>query len=159
MPVIEPTLTIVPPVPCSRKWHMDRPHRTRDVAEVEVEHQVPVLVGRLVNAGGRNEGQLPAHDRDQDVEPAELAGRVRHELVERAGRSHVRGEGDGISQFRGGLVGSLRIAIGHGDRASRRAEPPRDRPADAAATAADHEAFLALEHSAAKARRSAAGRP
>ena len=86
-----------------------------------------------------DEGELPAHDRDQDVEATELAGRACHEVVERAGLPHVRGEGDGIGQFRSGLVGSLRIDVGHRDRAPRRAELPRDRPADAAATAADHE--------------------
>jgi hypothetical protein len=53
-----------------------------------------------VNARRRDEGKLSAHDRDQDVEPAELLGRAGHELVERAVLSHVCGEGDGAVSSR-----------------------------------------------------------
>jgi hypothetical protein len=113
-------------------------------------HPTPSPRRDLVGTCRGNERELPADNRYEDVERAELARGVSDEAVDVPGRSHVSCQGKSLDAcctcFRRRLVCALSIDVGDGNGAARRDKRSCDRATDAATPAADYESGFSFEH-------------
>jgi hypothetical protein len=92
-----------------------RTHGACDIPQVHLEHENPVLLGDLVDADGRHERELPAHDRNEDIKTVELACSFLDDARDVGPRPHVSDEGEradaGFRSLRGCLVRPIRIVV------------------------------------------------
>jgi len=148
-PVTEPTLTMLPP-PLLQEDAEHRADRPRHVAEVDLVDGIPVLVGHLVQLDRGDERDLPADDRDQDIESAQLLHRAGDHGLDVGRRTDIAGHrvrrAAPLPHGLGGLLGPARVEVRDHHRRPFVAAGLGHRPADSAAATDDQRSFPAQLH-------------